>query len=229
VNLAAKPDVRRRPCRVPARAPFHHPVRETARPAHRSRGRRDSLSVHSCTDIPIERRRDRWGAVARRVARARPATAWSQSARPAQQHPPPSTLSGRSLRTPRLPPPPFAPADNFGPIGRKLYHWSHWALAAAVPACVAAPEGSAVQRAADATLAVALPWHALVSLNSVVSDYVPRGAPRFLARAGALGATAAAAAGTAQLCLHGGGLSGAARRVGRGERWDGTRPVGEAQ
>jgi len=82
-------------------------------------------------------------------------------------------VSVASLPHPRHPP----AADTFP----KVYEYSNYALAAAVPVAALSSRGSALEKAADWTLAAAIPVHLHLTTNAVVSDYVPtavRGAPR---------------------------------------------------
>jgi len=60
-----------------------------------------------------------------------------------------------------------------------------------------------------------IPWHSHVSLNSIVSDYVPRGGLRSLARLGVLGSTLGASAGMLMLALNGPGITASVKRLWR--------------
>ena len=71
-----------------------------------------------------------------------------------------------------------------------------------------------LQRAADIAMAIAIPWHSHVSLNSVVSDYVPKAA-RPVLRVGLLGLTGAAALGMMQWALEGPGLTSTVKKLWR--------------
>jgi len=104
-------------------------------------------------------------------------------------------------------------ADQLGPSWRKLYERSGVALALAAPVAIVAPDGSAVQRTADIAMAVAIPWHSHVSLNAVVTDYVPRGIMRSAARVGVLGSSVAAGAGLMLLAVNGPGLTGTLKKL----------------
>lgn len=56
---------------------------------------------------------------------------------------------------------------------KKAYELSNYALAAAVPAAVFAGTDSALQKAADWTLSLAVPLHMQITTNALVTDYVP--------------------------------------------------------
>ncbi|WIA13062.1 hypothetical protein OEZ86_006356 [Tetradesmus obliquus] len=55
----------------------------------------------------------------------------------------------------------------------KAYELSNYALAAAVPAAVLSSTDSAMQKAADWTLSLAIPLHMQITTNALVTDYVP--------------------------------------------------------
>jgi len=68
-------------------------------------------------------------------------------------------------------------ADAAGPEFRKMYDYSHYALAGLVPVAALGGEGNTLISLTDLALGVALPIHAHIGLNGILSDYVP---PRYL-------------------------------------------------
>ena len=89
----------------------------------------------------------------------------------------------------------------------RVHHLTNLALAGLVPAAYfTPPDMPAVQRPVDLALGVALPVHAHITTNMIVSDYIPPAA-RGVVRTGVLGATVVALAGLAKLNLAGPGLT----------------------
>lgn len=97
-------------------------------------------------------------------------------------------------------------ADSAGPEFRKLYEQSHIALAGLVPIAALGGEGNKLITLTDLALGVALPIHAHIGLNNILSDYVP---PRYMgaSRWGALASTAIVFIGLQQLNLGGPGIT----------------------
>eukprot|EP00611_Tribonema_gayanum_P019734 TRINITY_DN3476_c0_g1_i1.p2 TRINITY_DN3476_c0_g1~~TRINITY_DN3476_c0_g1_i1.p2 ORF type:complete len:106 (-),score=27.74 TRINITY_DN3476_c0_g1_i1:310-627(-) len=84
-----------------------------------------------------------------------------------------------------------------------MFHYLNYGLLAALPVLLVAP--TPVRTPVELLLAVAFPLHAHVSMNYVISDYVPRFAQQ-PARIAMLGVTAVASLGLIKLSLTGPGL-----------------------
>lgn len=97
-------------------------------------------------------------------------------------------------------------ADAAGPEFRKLYDQTHVALAGLVPIAALGGEDNKLISLTDLALGVALPIHAHIGLNGILSDYVP---PRFIGvtRWGALVSTAVVFVGLQKLNLGGPGIT----------------------
>ncbi|CAN0136075.1 unnamed protein product [Pylaiella littoralis] len=95
-------------------------------------------------------------------------------------------------------------ADD-GKLGTKLYHAVNMVVLAGVPAAVVTSP-SALTMPLDVVLGIALPLHAHIGMNYVISDYVPRSS-RGAARGAMLAASVVAAVGLLKLNLTGAGLT----------------------
>mmetsp|Transcript_5202 Transcript_5202/g.14922 ORF Transcript_5202/g.14922 Transcript_5202/m.14922 type:complete len:128 (+) Transcript_5202:215-598(+) len=97
-------------------------------------------------------------------------------------------------------------ADAAGPEFRKMYDYSHYALAGLVPVAALGGEGNTLISLTDLALGVALPIHAHIGLNGILSDYVP---PRYLgaSRWGVLASSAIVFVGLQKLNLSGPGIT----------------------
>ncbi|CAM9507171.1 unnamed protein product [Scytosiphon promiscuus] len=95
-------------------------------------------------------------------------------------------------------------ADD-GKLGTKLYHAVNMVILAGVPAAVATSP-SALTMPLDIVLGIAMPLHAHIGMNYVISDYVPK-ASRKAARGAMLAASIVAALGLLKLNLTGAGLT----------------------
>ncbi|CAM9507595.1 unnamed protein product [Scytosiphon promiscuus] len=95
-------------------------------------------------------------------------------------------------------------ADD-GKLGTKLYHAVNMVVLAGVPAAVATSP-SALTMPLDIVLGIAMPLHAHIGVNYVISDYVPK-ASRGAARGAMLAASVMAALGLLKLNLTGAGLT----------------------
>ncbi|CAG9464645.1 unnamed protein product [Pedinophyceae sp. YPF-701] len=103
-------------------------------------------------------------------------------------------------------------ADSFNRSGRALFHYSHYALGAFVPLACFAPDNSVLQTVADWGITAALPVHSQISVNAVVSDYVPKPV-RGAARVATLFGTATMFLGLAKLNATGPGLTRTVRQL----------------
>eukprot|EP00192_Tetraselmis_astigmatica_P017964 CAMPEP_0117672772 /NCGR_PEP_ID=MMETSP0804-20121206/14096_1 /TAXON_ID=1074897 /ORGANISM="Tetraselmis astigmatica, Strain CCMP880" /LENGTH=110 /DNA_ID=CAMNT_0005481423 /DNA_START=69 /DNA_END=398 /DNA_ORIENTATION=- len=97
-------------------------------------------------------------------------------------------------------------ADVAGPRMQRLFESSHKVLAVALPAALLSPEGSTPEKAADYTMAVAIPFHSHVAMNALITDYAPT-ALMGVGRAGILGMSVITMAGLLKMTAHGGGVS----------------------
>ncbi|CAM9213955.1 unnamed protein product [Hapterophycus canaliculatus] len=95
-------------------------------------------------------------------------------------------------------------ADD-GKLGTKLYHAVNMVVLAGVPAAIATSP-SALTMPLDIVLGLAMPLHAHIGVNYVISDYVPK-ASRGVARGAMLAASVMAALGLLKLNLTGAGLT----------------------
>ncbi|GMH35520.1 hypothetical protein BSKO_03388 [Bryopsis sp. KO-2023] len=105
-------------------------------------------------------------------------------------------------------------ADSAGPAVHRLYEHSGKALAGLVPLAILSPQDSSVAMVTDLALVPVITLHSHVSMNCVISDYVPRSV-RGLSRWGMLGVSAAAAIGLTRLAVSGPGIAGSVKRL-----WD---------
>ncbi|CAN0135563.1 unnamed protein product [Pylaiella littoralis] len=108
-------------------------------------------------------------------------------------------------------------ADD-GKLGTKLYHAVNMVALAGVPAAVATSP-SALTMPLDVVLGIALPLHAHIGMNYVISDYVPKSS-RGAARGVMLAASVVAALGLLKLNLSGAGLTETLKAT-----WSDPKPV----
>ncbi|CAN0135865.1 unnamed protein product [Ectocarpus sp. 8 AP-2014] len=104
-------------------------------------------------------------------------------------------------------------ADD-GKLGTKLYHAVNMVVLAGVPAAVATSP-SALTMPLDIVLGIAMPLHAHIGMNYVISDYVPKPA-RGGARGAMLAASILATLGLLKLNLTGAGLTETLKATWRG-------------
>eukprot|EP00903_Cladosiphon_okamuranus_P007970 g7692.t1 len=95
-------------------------------------------------------------------------------------------------------------ADD-GKLGTKLYHAVNMVVLAGAPAAIATSP-SALTMPLDLVLGIALPVHAHIGMNYVISDYVPKSS-RGAARGAMLAASVVATLGLLKLNLTGAGLT----------------------
>lgn len=103
-------------------------------------------------------------------------------------------------------------ADAAGPAVQRASEVIIMTSAALPAVSLLAPDGSAVQKASDTALSIALCIHSHIHINSVLSDYVPRstlGATRI----GALAVTGTALLGLTKLNLAGPGLTPTVKKL----------------
>ncbi|DBA67086.1 TPA: hypothetical protein ACH3X2_001414 [Trebouxia sp. C0005] len=103
-------------------------------------------------------------------------------------------------------------ADAAGPAVQRFSEMAIIGSAGLLPASLIAPDGSALQKASDTALGIALCLHSHIHINSVLSDYVPKsvlGATRI----GALGVTGIAILGLTKLNLAGPGLTPTVKKL----------------
>mmetsp|Transcript_6212 Transcript_6212/g.11375 ORF Transcript_6212/g.11375 Transcript_6212/m.11375 type:complete len:119 (+) Transcript_6212:75-431(+) len=96
-------------------------------------------------------------------------------------------------------------ADSSGK-SMKVHHMANITLAGLTPAAVFLPKDSAFLQPVDVALGLALPLHGHITMNMVVSDYIPPAA-RGIARGGLLGITGVTVLGLLNLNLRGPGLT----------------------
>ncbi|CAM9427274.1 unnamed protein product [Ectocarpus sp. 6 AP-2014] len=106
-------------------------------------------------------------------------------------------------------------ADD-GKLGTKLYHAVNMVVLAGVPAAVATSP-SALTMPLDIVLGIAMPLHAHIGMNYVISDYVPKSA-RGGARGAMLAASVLATLGLLKLNLTGAGLTETLKATWRGPK-----------
>ena len=93
----------------------------------------------------------------------------------------------------------------------KAYHAGNLALVGLAPlAVIAHPSGMSMP--VDVALSVALPFHAHVGMNYIISDYIPKGM-RGGARVALLGVSAATVAGLLSLSFSDDGIVGTLKRL----------------
>ncbi|DAZ96191.1 TPA: hypothetical protein N0F65_012381, partial [Lagenidium giganteum] len=103
-------------------------------------------------------------------------------------------------------------ADN-SKVAHKVYHWTSVGLMALLPtAFVLSPSPLAVP--VDLALGVAIPVHAHIGINNVISDYVPQHL-RTLARLGMLGVTGVMFLGFLRVNIEGEGITETIKTVWR--------------
>ena len=95
----------------------------------------------------------------------------------------------------------------------ELYHYSHIALLAGIPAALVLSP-SVLVMPLDMALGLLLPWHAHVGLVNVSDDYVPR-PYRALARGGLLLLSALATLGLLKINLCGAGITESVKSLWR--------------
>eukprot|EP00884_Botryococcus_braunii_P002578 jgi/Botrbrau1/12320/Bobra.0205s0018.1 len=107
-------------------------------------------------------------------------------------------------------------ADAAGSAFQKAYENTHIGLAGLVP--IAALSGDGVlQRVADIGLGILIPVHSQIALNSVASDYIPKGSLG-LSRYAILASSAVMFAGLLKLNLAGPGLTPTIRKLWQKEK-----------
>mmetsp|Transcript_16647 Transcript_16647/g.24656 ORF Transcript_16647/g.24656 Transcript_16647/m.24656 type:complete len:170 (-) Transcript_16647:60-569(-) len=92
---------------------------------------------------------------------------------------------------------------DVGYLGTKYFHYMNFGLLAAFPIVLVAPK--VIQTPIELALCLFFPAHAHISMNYVISDYVPRSIQRY-ARYGMLAASAVATFGLLRLTLEGPGI-----------------------
>mmetsp|Transcript_19233 Transcript_19233/g.40346 ORF Transcript_19233/g.40346 Transcript_19233/m.40346 type:complete len:120 (+) Transcript_19233:223-582(+) len=108
-------------------------------------------------------------------------------------------------------------AADTAPGSMKVHHATNIALAAMTPAAVFLPKDSSFLKPVDLALGVALPLHGHITMNMVVSDYVPPAA-RSVARAGLFGLTTVTVLGLLNLNLRGPGLTKCVKQLWADEK-----------
>ncbi|KAK9833180.1 hypothetical protein WJX74_009450 [Apatococcus lobatus] len=108
-------------------------------------------------------------------------------------------------------------ADAAGPAMQRVYENSHIALAALPLAAPFLKEGSAPYQGLDLALGVAIPVHSHIAINSVVSDYVPKGF-KGTTRWVMLGTTGIALAGLLKLNIQGPGIIATVKQLWKKEQ-----------
>lgn len=113
--------------------------------------------------------------------------------------------------------------DLAGAAGRKLFEQSHIALAGLVPVAALAGDGSTLTMVADLALGVVMPIHSHISVNGVISDYVPKaymGASRWAT----LGLSVVAFIGLTNLNLQGPGITSTVKSLWKGPQQQPQQP-----
>ncbi|CAM9849684.1 unnamed protein product [Sphacelaria rigidula] len=111
-----------------------------------------------------------------------------------------------------------------GKLGTKLYHGVSLALLVGVPLAFATSP-SAITMPVDVVLGIAMPVHAHIGMNYVISDYVPR-ASRGPARGAMLAATVIATLGLLKLNVAGAGLTETLKATWKKPEADGRNTEG---
>uniref|UniRef100_A0A1Q2XCW7 Succinate dehydrogenase [ubiquinone] cytochrome b small subunit n=2 Tax=Chlamydomonas reinhardtii TaxID=3055 RepID=A0A1Q2XCW7_CHLRE len=88
----------------------------------------------------------------------------------------------------------------------KAHEFAGYGLAGATPLAIFSSKGSILQRTADFIFSVAIPVHSHITMNAVVTDYLPKAA-RGPARVGVLGMSVVTYLGIMKMNLAGPGLT----------------------
>lgn len=90
--------------------------------------------------------------------------------------------------------------------GLKIHEYANYALAGATPVAILSSKGSLILKATDMVLAFAVPAHMHVTMNAVITDYLPKAA-RVPTRYGLMGASAITWLGLMKLNFTGPGIT----------------------
>ncbi|KAG1673288.1 hypothetical protein FOA52_002568 [Chlamydomonas sp. UWO 241] len=98
--------------------------------------------------------------------------------------------------------------------GLKVHEYANYALAGATPLALLGSKGGLLTKAADMVFAFALPTHMHITMNAVVSDYLPKVA-RGPARLGLVALSGMTFLGLMKLNLTGPGITDSVRGLWR--------------